>query len=372
MRVFQRTLTILLNSQLFLFSLSAVRKKRKTPEGYPTNEAIASYTQSDAVTSMHSTKPPGISSLAVAKDGSLLLTGGMDKNLIVHDRSSNKTLATCKGHTKKITAAAFVSADPEDASALPEVLASASLDNKIRLWTVNPDPPVGKKKHEAYIAAGVISTHKGEVTGLKVHPTRSLIATTSADGTWALHDVADPAEPKTVLHVSLPASDVQATSLAIHPDGMILAVGASDSSLYVFNATKGALAAELNGHKQNGGGAINSLDFSENGYILASSTSAPGSAVNIWDLRKQKQSATYPAPSAEAKIEAVKFDHSAQYLATVGSSLNVWAWKSWDKPLLTFEDNTADLTGVAFAQHDKEIIVGGMDRTVRVISAPAA
>lgn len=322
---------------------------------------------------MHSTKPPGITSLATSKNGQLVLTGGMDKNLIVHDRDTGKNIATCKGHTKKVTAADFVSASPSDAEALPEVLASASLDKTIRLWTLAPPPAAGsKKKHEAYTAAGTITSHSADVTGLAVHPCRSIIASSSADGSWALHDVENPSEPKTVLQVSLPRQDVQATAIAFHPDGNLLGVGCSDSSILMFQTATGGLAHEFVGHKETEGGAVNSISFSENGYILASSSDAAGSAVNVWDLRKTKLLVSLPASSEEAKVNLVAWDPSALYLSAVGTSLRVWSYKAWDAPVLNFEGNTAELTGVAWDKEGAEVLVGGMDRAIRVISAPSA
>lgn len=322
---------------------------------------------------MHSTKPPGITCLSTSKNGQLTLTGGMDKNLVIYDRSTGKNLATCKGHSKKVTAADFVSATPEDGDALPELIASASLDKTVRLWTLAP-PPAGnsKKKHEAYTAAGTITSHTDEVTGLAVHPSRTLIATSSADGSWALHDVADANEPKTVLQISLPRQDVQATSIAFHPDGNLLGVGCSDSSILMFQVTTGGLAHEFAGHKETGGGAVNSISFSENGYILASSADQAGSAVNVWDLRKTKLLASLPASSEDAKTNVIAWDPSALYLSAAGTSLRVWSYKGWDAPILNFEENTAELTGVSWAKEGSEVLVSGMDRTIRVLTAPSA
>lgn len=350
-----------------------MRKKRKAPEGYAASENIAAYAQSTAIPSMHTTKPPGIACLDTTKDGQVTVTGGMDKNLQVYDRESGKLIATPKGHTKPVTAVAFVSADPgaQDAEAMPALIASASLDETVRLWSY-AGPPPSKKKHEAYQAAATITSQSGAITGLSVHPSRSLIATSSVDGTWALHDVAEPTAPKTVLNISLPRENVQATSIAFHPDGMLLAVGCSDSTVLMFQVANGTVAHEFAGHTETGGGAINSLSFSENGYILASSTDQPGSTINVWDLRKAKMMTSIPAASAEAKTHRIAFDPSALYLSAAGASLRVWAYKSWDSPLLNFEDNTADLTGLSWAKNGSEIIVGGMDRSIRVLGAPAA
>lgn len=57
-------------------SLSATRKKRKPAEGYATPAVVKTYVQNTTVPSLHGTKPPGISSLDLAKGGELFVTGG--------------------------------------------------------------------------------------------------------------------------------------------------------------------------------------------------------------------------------------------------------------------------------------------------------
>jgi pre-mRNA-processing factor 19 len=56
--------------------LSATRKKRKPSPECATPDDVKAYAQSTTIPSLHTTKPPGISSLALAKDGDLVVTGG--------------------------------------------------------------------------------------------------------------------------------------------------------------------------------------------------------------------------------------------------------------------------------------------------------
>jgi len=59
-----------------LTSLSATRKKRKPTAEYATPAEVKTYVQASTVPSMHTTKPPGLSALTLAKEGSLIVTGG--------------------------------------------------------------------------------------------------------------------------------------------------------------------------------------------------------------------------------------------------------------------------------------------------------
>jgi len=344
-------------------SLSENRKKnsKKGPaETYAKPDAIKAMAQSDAISSLHSTKPPGISTLDASSDGRLILTGGLDKNVQVYDRSSSKLLATLKGHTKKVTAAAFVSAEGEE---LPYLLVSASEDKTVRLWSTE----TSARAKAAYAAKATISSHTGEVYAVAVHPSSSLIASAGTDG-WALHDISDPAKPATVSQLGLP-EDQAATAIAFHPDGAIVGVGAANGSIHVFDVRTGTVAATFADDASSS--AITSLSFSENGYILASSSAAAGSAVLIWDLRKQKVTATLAASEGEAKVNRVTWDSSAQFIAAAGSSLRVWQNKAWDAPLVTYDENAAELMGVCWAKEGKELLVAGLDRSVRVLEPKA-
>lgn len=57
-------------------SLSATRKKRKVAPEYVKPAELKNYVQQTAITSLHGTKPPGITALDLAKSGSLIVTGG--------------------------------------------------------------------------------------------------------------------------------------------------------------------------------------------------------------------------------------------------------------------------------------------------------
>lgn len=64
------------NHDLSLCSLSATRKKRKPAPDAATPAEIKTYTETSNIPSVHGTKPPGISALALAKEATVTVTGG--------------------------------------------------------------------------------------------------------------------------------------------------------------------------------------------------------------------------------------------------------------------------------------------------------
>ena len=146
-------------------ALSAARKKRKAPAGYATTAEVKTFTAKHTIPSLHSSSPSGITSIAVSRaTPSQFLTGGNDKIVQLYDRSTDKVLASLKGHTKKINHVAFREREGEST-----LLLSAGADKIAKIWS--HDSASGE-----YIPKSTIRTHKGELTGLAIHPSSALLA----------------------------------------------------------------------------------------------------------------------------------------------------------------------------------------------------
>ncbi|KAK1926737.1 putative nuclear matrix protein NMP200 [Papiliotrema laurentii] len=329
-------------------ALSSVRKKRKPAPGYATAEDVKKYTQISHVPSLHATKPAGISALDLAQDGKTVLTGGPDKTVQIFDLEASKVLATLKGHTKPVTHVAF----RESADA--QLAISSSADKTVRVWGEND----GK-----WGAKATLSGHKGEIVGIAVHPSGSYVGAASSDSTWSLYDLESAQEVASYGAVAGIEGSFQYTSFAVHPDGVLHGAGTKDGLVRVWDARQSSsLAGTLESHSS----ALTSLSFSENGYYLATASSSDPT-VNIVDLRKLKVISSWQLP-AENTVSEVRFDPSAQFLAVSGTDLRVYANKTWDE-LLKFDDNAGVLTGARFGKLGSEIVLSGMDRTLRVLGA---
>jgi pre-mRNA-processing factor 19 len=292
----------------------------------------------------------------------------------IYDRPSNKVLATIKGHTKKITTALLVNpqggAAREDGS-LPPLVASASFDKTVRLWSATED---AKKP---YVNAATFSQHSAEVTGLSLHPSHTLLASSSLDNTFAIHDLGSSSNYQTIISLALPPADGAdaasikgATDVAFHPDGAILSVGGGDGLIRVFDVRSAKLAAVFS-PPEGALSGVGSLSFSENGYLLASSSPVPASPVQIWDLRKLSLVKAIGGGVEGQIVNRVRFDPSAQFLAAVGTEARVYAHRTWEE-LFSWDGNTAELTSAAWAKEGRELVVGGLDRSLRVLGKPSA
>ncbi|KAI0706063.1 WD40-repeat-containing domain protein [Cytidiella melzeri] len=330
-------------------TLSAARKKRKAPAGYVKQDEVKTFTPKHTVPSLHASSPSGVTALAVSHTNpSQFLTGGNDKIVQLYDRSTDKVVVSLKGHTKKINHVAF-----REHTGEPTLLLSGGADKIAKAWS--HDEASGE-----YIPKGTIRTHKGEITGLVVHPTSTVLALSSTDRTYSLHDL------NTFDQVyRSPESDESFTSLAVHPDGTLLAVGSPASTIQIFDVRSGAVAASLT-PPSGVPFTVNTISFSENGYHLLAPDSL--SSVAIWDLRKPKLAHSINLGDA-FKTHKVVYDYSATLLGVAGSEgVRVFAHKTWEE-LVRFEE-AGEVVDLAFGADGKEIW-GVSGRDVRIWGLPA-
>ncbi|ODO11654.1 hypothetical protein I350_00438 [Cryptococcus amylolentus CBS 6273] len=330
-------------------ALSSQRKKRKPAPGYKKADSVKTYTQINHVPSLHATKPAGISALDLAADGNVVATGGPDKTVQIFDLEASKVLGSLKGHTKPVTHVAFREREGE-----PKLVVSGSADKTVRLWGEDD----GK-----WAAKGSITGHKGDITGLAVHPSGSYAAAASSDSTWSLYDLDTAKEISK--YAAIPGVDgsFAYNSFAVHPDGILHGGGTKEGTVRVWDARQSSsLAATLSSHTS----PLTSLSFSENGYYLATSSST-SPTVKIFDLRKLDVLSEWALPE-ENVVKEVRFDPSAQFLSVVGTDARVYANKTWEE-LLKFEENAGELVGARFGKLGSEIVLAGMDRTLRVLGS---
>lgn len=331
-------------------ALSSTRKKRKPAPDYVTGAEVKTFTATHTIPSLHSASPAGITSLAVSRlNPSQFLTGGNDKVVQLYDKATDKVLASLKGHTKKINHVAL-----RETTGEPNLILSASADKIAKVWAHD-------SASDEYLPKYTCRTHKGELTGLSVHPTNTLFALASTDKTYSLHDLTT----FTQIFRSA-ASDEAFASLAVHPDGTLLGLGTPTSTIQIYDVRSGAIAASLS-PPDAAPFTVHTLAFSENGYHLLAPSGQ--STVAIWDLRKQKSTQEI-ALGDDFHISRVAFDTSAQFLGVSGSQgARIFAHKTWEE-LLRCEQG-GEMSDFAFGHLGKEIW-GTTGREVRIWSLPPA
>lgn len=221
------------------------------------------------------------------------------------------------------------------------VIITASQDNTVRTWS-----------GDEYKPGNVFTQHTGEVTSLSLHDTGAYVVSASRDHTWAFHDLESG---KTLLQVKEP-EEAALTCAMLHPDGLILATGTSGNLIRIWDLKSQKNVATFQGHKDH----ITDVRFSENGFYLA--TAAKDNLLKLWDLRGPKNINTLKVDSA---VTSLDFDYSGKYLAAAtGNEVRVFAGKNLDH-VMTFHDHTAPVTCVRWGRDARLLASTSMDRTLK-------
>ncbi|KAF2452631.1 cell cycle control protein cwf8 [Lineolata rhizophorae] len=288
--------------------LSSTRRKRPIPEDWATADTIGAL---DTVHSPSEPLYPGSRVLAVDKRGEVVIFGGAGGEAAIYSLVEQRVVHTIKvASGGNITAAVWWNA---------RVIVATS-KGEIKIFEDDAE------------LASLPESHAGTVTGLTVHPSGEILVSSGADKSWKVFDLMDN---KFLTNVF---TDSALTCISFHPDGHLIAAGAADGQIKLFDAKTTENAANY-APEDSSPGAIEALDFSENGTFLASVVRGSSSA-DVWDLRKSAVSKRIETDApAGASLESVKWDYTGQFLALAGRDAGVSVHmfekkgKSWSEVL---------------------------------------
>jgi WD40 repeat protein len=114
------------------------------------------------------------------------------------------------------------------------------------------------------------------------------------------------------------------TSLALRPDGRLLAVGSRTGGVVTLIDTEtGVTVARLAPRTVEGDGAVRSLAFSPDGLELAAGTEQ--GHINLWSL-KDTSAPPLRLPGRRRVVAALAYDPAGRHLASAGSDKTVDVW----------------------------------------------
>jgi WD40 repeat protein/transcriptional regulator with XRE-family HTH domain len=308
----------------------------------------------------------GVSAVAFTPGGDLAI-GGADGTVRQWNpatgQPTGKTLPTGSGPHGGVVMVAF--------SPGGKLLAAAYGDGTVRLWNPATGRP-GATLHATSAQHGtpaVALSQGGQLlaTAVAFSPGDTLLAVGASDGTVRLWNPATGRQVGKTLHDSAQHTGVH--SVAFSPGGTLLAVGDGDGTVRLWNPATGRLVRVL----QTGTGpslGVQAVAFRPGGTLLAAACG--DGTVWLWNPVTGRHVATLrPTTSSVQGVPDVAFSPGGTLLAAGSADGTVRAWNPATRrpvgaPLLVGTGPASAVFVVTFSPDGKLLATGGLDGTVRL------
>ncbi len=200
--------------------------------------------------------------VAFSPDGNLLASASEDKAIKLWNIKTEKLQTTLIGHTDyEVCCVAF--------NPTGQMLASGGLgvlDNTVRLWNVDSGEP-----------EAILEGHSSYVVSVVFSPDGKMLASASLDESIKLWDL------ETLEVIRTIPTGKEISTIIFFPDSLTLASGGgitSDGTIKLWDVESGKLKGALRGHNS----SVISLDLSQDGNLLASSSW--DGTLRLWDVEQ--------------------------------------------------------------------------------------
>jgi WD40 repeat protein len=159
---------------------------------------------------------------------------------------------------------------------------------------------------------------------------------------------------------TLPGHSSFVNSLAISPDGKILASGSWDKTIKIWNLETTELLGTLTGHSDR----VNSVAISYDGKMLVSGSS--DETIKFWNLHNGDLLCTFPGHSME--VNSVAINPKGQIIASCGgadNTIKLWNLRTGEL-LRTLKGHSDNVNAVVFSPDGKILASGSSDATSKV------
>jgi WD40 repeat protein len=287
-----------------------------------------------------------LSSLSFSPDDRLLAAGSLGDGVIrLWNVSDGSLIRSINAHPSTVLALAF---SPDGST-----LASGGKNGSIKLWKLDDGSQIAE-----------LTGHSGPISQLAFSPDGSLLASSSHDGTLRLWKPIDRQFEilfQTAINPNSPANlPYQIGSLAFSGDGKLIAAGAGDLVVRVWQLANRVQPLSLRGHSDR----PTSLAFAPNGKTLASS--ALDGVIFLWD----------PISGAERgklsndglQIKAVAYSPDGRSIASSSAELNrVTFWDAQQQTIRQSLDLGQGLvTSLAYSNTSEQLASSSINGTVRL------
>ncbi|MCT7959873.1 WD40 repeat domain-containing protein [Laspinema sp. D1] len=157
-------------------------------------------------------------------------------------------------------------------------------------------------------------------------------------------------------------------SVAVSPDGGMIASGSVDQTIKLWDLQRGELKKTLKGHT----GTVTSVQFSPDG-ILASASFFPDGTIKLWEVDGEQNKVELKTTLrgndwVALAIWSIAFNHNGKYIASghnVDSTIKVWDIER-EKIIATLRGHVWAVCAVIFHPQDGSLISSSLDGTIKI------
>jgi len=328
----------------------------------------------------------GVDTVALSPDGRLVASGARDNTIKIWDATRGRLLRTLPGHEAQVSSVVF--------SADGATLASAASGSTVKLW----DPLSGKELRSfddagdtlalsrdgrtlvtggaqqvlkiIDLASGKVRTltgHQGTIASVAISPDGKLIASASADHNVIVWNAASGVPLRT-----LAGHGEGASAVAFAAGGRTLITGAGDKMLRVWDVASGKLVRE-----QALDYAIGALSVAADGHTVAVATLNSVSIIDSQDGKLLRTLEGHKGVSPNAVMGSVAFAPNGPLVVTghFGIRLDDDAVRLWDsrsgEVVQTFSGHADSVNRIALSPDGKQLVAAGWDGTMDWWDLPA-
>ena len=209
-----------------------------------------------------------------------------------------------------------------------------------------------------------ISTQRNLIATLEGHTRRVNSVSFSPDGTILASGASDPAiklwDVATRTNFATRTRFTSGVySVSFSPDGAILASGSGGTVTHLWDVATWGIITTLQGHTDE----VNSVSFSPDGAILASGSE--DRTVKLWDVATRTNIATLEGHTDE--VNSVSFSPDSAILASGSWDDTIKLWDvATQTNIATLEGHTSGVTSVSFSPDGAILASGSWDDTIKL------
>ena len=244
------------------------------------------------------------------------------------------------GHKNVVVNVAFSPVGDSLPSGIGKIIASASHDGTVRLWSIKGE------------LINTLKGHKAQVENVAFSPDGKMLASASHDETVKLWNT----EGK-LLH-TFKGHRNRVFDVAFSPDGKMLASASHDKTIKLWN-TEGKLLHTFEGHQQE----VGSVAFSPDGKIIASASNS--GTVKLWNTEGKLLNTVQ---ENSEKVYSVTFSHDGQTIASAHEDNTVRLWNIQGELIHTLKGHRSRVYDVTFSPNGQIIASASSDNTIKLWS----